>query len=109
MDEMPEMRITLARAHFGALCSLRQIGPLHDVGLRNRLRETGAPVLTIEFIERTEERFAANTVHVNPCANIILVCVTKRTFGPVLACQPTLSMMQPPSHVTVVWNGYGGI
>ena len=67
------MRITLVRAHFGALCSLGQIGLLHDVGLRNRLRETGAPGLTIEFIERTEERFAARNVDVDPGADIIVV------------------------------------
>ena len=106
---MAKMRIALAGAHFGALCSLRQIRLFHDVALRNRFGETGTPGVTIELIEGTEKRFAADNIDVDSRAEIIPMLIVKRALGAVLAGQPILFRSQTRTQFGVGWNWFGVI
>src|SRR2546421_10050546 len=84
VENMTEMGIAFAAADFGAFHSERAIRFFGHIFFFNRFGETGPAAAAIEFIERREERFAADNVDINTGPMIVPILVAKWRLGPAL-------------------------
>src|SRR5262249_14349803 len=90
VKNVAEMRIAGFRASLGALHSKRGVAFLHYAVFRDWLGETGPARATVEFIQRAEERFAGDDIHINPGVVIVPVGVVKRRLCAALTCHVIL-------------------
>ncbi len=75
------MRIGSLRAHFSAFHEMGAVIALDDFFIRERLAEARPAAPGIEFIQRTEKRFAGNDVDVNAGFVIVPEVVAEGRLG----------------------------
>ena len=80
VEKVAEMRIARFSTNLRALHSVGRIALFRYVLRLDRFGEAGPTRAAVEFVQRTEEWFARNDVHVNSRLVIVPVGVVKRRF-----------------------------
>src|SRR5256885_14262080 len=78
------MRTTMAAEHLSARhskCAVRFFG---DVIFLDRFGEAGPAAAAVEFIHRSEKRFAADYIDIQARTMIVPILVSERRLGPAL-------------------------
>ena len=78
------MRIAFAAADFRPFHPEGLVGFFGDVAVLDRFGETRPPRAAVEFVERSEERFAADHIDIDSGFMIVPVFISKRRFGAAL-------------------------
>src|SRR5205085_12666668 len=84
IKNVAEMRIAFAAAHFITFHAKSAIRFLGDLIFVNRFGETGPTTAAVEFIERTEERLAADHIDIDASVMIVPILISKWRFGAAL-------------------------
>src|SRR6266404_1975511 len=84
VEHVPEMRIAFAAADFRSFHAERFVCFFGDVAVLDRFGEAGPSRAAVEFVERSEERFAADHIDIDSGFMIVPVFISKRRFGAAL-------------------------
>src|ERR1043165_4159735 len=80
VKDVAEVGIGGFGAHFGPLHKGGSVGFLGDLVFLDWLGKAWPAGAGIEFIQRTEQRFAGNNIHINTGLMIVPICVLERRF-----------------------------
>src|SRR5437763_68791 len=78
---MTKVRIAFAGTHLRAFHPESAIGFLCHVRLLDRFGETRPASAAVEFVERTEERFTADNIDINPVAVLVPIGIAEWWLG----------------------------
>jgi len=79
--EIAKVCVTSFCAHLGALHIARCVHLLDEEIFRDRFAKCGRAKAAVEFVERSEEWFAGNDIHVEAGALVLPELVLKRRLG----------------------------
>ena len=82
--EMAKVGITSFAAQFSTLQIVRSVQVLDEEIFRDRLAKRGHPEVALEFVKRSEKRFAGNDIDVDAGALVFPELVLKRRVGAAL-------------------------